>query len=165
MTKLSKFKHNGVKVQSLHMEGCKRSMLQIWGCKSTALHMEKCKRSNLQTQGCKSCGYKFWNGLVEHSNIEILQDPWPLYICTLEFAVLTFCTLEFVQFWPLHLWVCICLNLVILSSLDCHSTSMWELELLSCQLTYAHTHTHTHTHCRRIDDLLEQLESDTTDIR
>ena len=29
MTKLSKFKRKGVKVQSLHMEGCKRSMLQI----------------------------------------------------------------------------------------------------------------------------------------
>ena len=36
VTKLSKFKHKGVEVQSLHMEGC--------------------KRSNLQTQGYKSCG-------------------------------------------------------------------------------------------------------------
>ena len=51
VTKLSKFKPKGVKVQILHMEGHKRSKLQTQRCKSTELHMEGCKRSNLQTQG------------------------------------------------------------------------------------------------------------------
>ena len=41
VTKLSKFKLKGVKVQILHME---RSKLQTQMCKSTELHMEGCKK-------------------------------------------------------------------------------------------------------------------------
>ena len=101
-------------------------------CKFEGAKLQRCIWKGAKGQTCKLKGAKavdvrtskFWNGLVEHSNIEILQDPWPLYFCTLEFAVLTFSTSEFVQFWPfaplsLH-FAHLSLNLVILSHLDCH---------------------------------------------